>query len=313
MSDLYIFLMSSFEALKSNDSHRSPYKFIRACKAYKYRLISWLENVLIKKAQLNFRPPKEKKSDKHITASLTTFPARINEVYYAIKSIMLQTVTPDRIVLWLANSQFPEGRLPDKLLALKNHGLEIRYCDDLKAHKKYYYALQEQKNDELVITFDDDIIYHPHTIERLIESHQKNPQNIICSAAHIITLDDTGNIRPYNQWDSVADNTIQTDNRNTPLTGSGCLYPYGIMCKETFNIENIHRLAFSADDLWIGMMAKLSNVNISTPRKVARTFTVVQTSQKEHLGQINCIGDGNDRTIRNLIAEYPELLNKIRQ
>ena len=40
----------------------------------------------------------------------------------------------------------------------QKRGLTIRFCEDLKAHKKYYYAFKEYP-DDIVITVDDDVIY----------------------------------------------------------------------------------------------------------------------------------------------------------
>ena len=93
---------------------------------------------------------------------------------------------PDRIVLWLAESQFSVHILPRDFDALVASGLEIRYVDDLRSHKKYFYMLQEQKEDELVITFDDDIIYHHRIIERAYRKHLEFPNVIVCNEVNIL-------------------------------------------------------------------------------------------------------------------------------
>ena len=80
-----------------------------------------------------------------ITISLTTYPGRINQVYYAIKSLMIQSIQADKIILWLAEEQFPNKKLPDKIHILEKLGLTIRWCDDLRSHKKYYYAYLMEK------------------------------------------------------------------------------------------------------------------------------------------------------------------------
>ena len=53
-----------------------------------------------------------------IIASLTTFPERINTVEKTIKTILNQTLKPDEVVLWLAESQFP--KLEEELQWIKN-------------------------------------------------------------------------------------------------------------------------------------------------------------------------------------------------
>lgn len=309
--DCYCRIMSLLESAKLKATGTS--KFRKALFQANYSVISKLENIILRLTPWsNCFLAGYTRHDKKIRVSLTTFPARIGQVAYSIKSLMLQSHRPHSIVLWLAADQFPDRKLPKTLERLMTKGLEIRYCDDLKSHKKYYYSLQAQQPEELVITVDDDIIYHPHTIARLIQSHKESPDAIICSLAHIITFDDEGKINPYSKWLTTGDNADANPN-NMPLTGSGCLYPYGVLRDETFDIETIKAVAPTADDLWIGSMSKMSGVRIITPRKVPKTFTVVSSSQTEHLGKINCIGNENDNTMRRLLERYPSFLNGLKR
>lgn len=310
----YIRFMALLESMKAIADHRPKYKIQRALRYYNYLFVSWLENKLITAIpdEECFIAPKSNNATT-VTASLTTFPARIKEVKYAIKSIMLQTTPPDRVVLWLAESQFPEKQVPENLTPFIGHGLEVRFCEDLRSHKKYYYALQEQQPNELVVTFDDDIIYHPHSIERLLEQHTKYPDCIVCNSAHIITFDADGNVNDYHKWGTTSDGIAQPSMILSPLTGSGCMYPYGMLTEEAFDKEKIKSLAFTADDLWICFMSKIANRKICVPEKVSRTFSVVSESQTVHLGQVNCIEDGNNNTIKNLSREYSYVFNILRK
>ncbi|WP_336616246.1 hypothetical protein [Bacteroides acidifaciens] len=303
---LYQCIMACLESMKPIGHRRSPYKIVRAWNTLMYYVVNRLENIFITRTSIEMltkRFSEERnfsQSNVYVTASLTTFPARIKEVRYVIMSILLQTIRPDRVLLWVAEDQFPNRQLPDNLRVLCDYGLEIRFCDDLRSHKKYYYVLQEQKTNELVITFDDDIIYHPHTIERLIKKHDEYPNCIVCSQVHIMTFDERGQLNPYHKWGSAHDNQDIPNKDYMPLTGSGCLYPCGIMPKVTFEKHKIRNIAFTADDLWIGAIAHINGVKICPTAKVARMFSVVGDSQIESLSQVNCIGDGNDVTLGNL-------------
>lgn len=304
-SSVYIFLMSLVERAK-HKGDKSPFKLVRAFRYYKYLMLSALANWLITHIEL----PQKVIHDNHktrIIASLTTFPARINQVRYAIISIMKQTVRPDKVILWLAREQFPDEAVPDNLKDLCELGLEVKFCDDLRSHKKYYYALQEQNPDEVVITFDDDIIYHPHTIERLIAKHKEYPECIVCSQVHVMTFDENNNVKPYNQWKSYKSGMNNPNKDFMPLTGSGCLYPYKAMPEITFDKERLKECAFSADDLWIGYLARISGNLICLVDNPAKVFSVVKSSQAQHLGQINCLGAGNDNTMKKLIEEIPSV------
>lgn len=303
---MYRRILSFLESQKHN--RRSSFKFIRAFNHYKYILISKIENILIKYADISDCQLKIS-SGVNVVCSLTSYPGRINECYFAIKSILLQSVTPNRIVLWLALSQFPKKKLPDVYDRLKMLGVEIRFCDDLRSHKKYYYMLQEQKPNEVVITFDDDIIYHPDTIKRALSKHFEHPDCIVCNEAKVMKLNVTDNsLAPYRMWEKAPDGNKAPDIfKYSVMTGSGCLYPYGIMPDQLFDKENIRKYAFTADDLWITFTAKAFGIKVAPTDVMAKPFTTILNSQTTHLAQINCLGSGNDDTVKRIFNLYPQM------
>lgn len=300
--------MGALERMKGS-THKRKTKVGRFSNHLRYKIISWIENKLI--ANVNPLPLISTDYEPYITISLTSYPGRINQVAFAIKSIMLQTMRPNRVMLWLAEEQFPEHKLPEQLEDLKKVGLEIRFCpDDLRSHKKYFYALKSQKPGEVVITIDDDIIYHPLTIERAMTMHQLFPNAVVCNSAHVVTFDEFNNPLPYSSWGGVKDYGDYSNEILTPLTGSGCLYPYGIMPPTTFDVDLIKKTSFTADDLWIAAMININDIELRTTDVVARTFTTVADSQTTHLGQLNCIENGNDIVINKLIKKFPQFLSK---
>lgn len=265
------------------------------------------ENIYIKLAKLPICGVNKKESrTEKLIISLTTFPARINQCYYAIKSLMLQDCRADKIILWLAESQFPGRVLPQKFQSLIDAGLTIRYCeDDYRSHKKYYYALQEQKKNELVITFDDDIIYESDAISKLVQYHKMFPECIVCNRGFQMIVKD-GAITPYSKWKLCSDAGVNNPSYDVmPSTGAGCLYPYGIMPKSTFDISKAKEVAFSADDLWMRFNSLEKGVKVVKTRKEIATLCNVYGSQKESLATLNDIKRENDRVIERLVKMYP--------
>ena len=49
---------------------------------------------------------------KEIIVSMTSYPPRIHSSVLALKTIFKQTKLPDKVILWLADSEFP-NRLDD--------------------------------------------------------------------------------------------------------------------------------------------------------------------------------------------------------
>ena len=273
-----------------------------------YMLLSALENKYIRELPVHGLSLNNTDRDEKIIVSLTSFPARIDSVGYAIKSLFHQTVKADRIILWLSEEQFPDRKLPALLRDLIKHGLEVEFCqDDLRAHKKYYYSLKNQKSSELVITYDDDLIYPENSIELLIKKHLEFPDCIICNRAQCPSV--TGDkYNPYNKWKVFSNEGVKTPSKKLfPSTGGGTLYPYGTVNEEAFNIQDMKKLAFSADDLWMRYMSALNKTAIIKTKKRHKIFSVIGDSQGESLQVVNCLNGGNDKAIELLNEAFPQV------
>ena len=137
---------------------------------------------------LYITPLKEKgvteKEKPELIVSLTSYPDRIPYIHKTINTLLNQTLKPDRLILWLADSQFPnkEEDLPQNLLKLIDLGLEIRWCEDLRSYKKLIPALKEFPND-IIVTADDDLYYTPDWLESLYCEYLKNPKYIYVKRA----------------------------------------------------------------------------------------------------------------------------------
>jgi hypothetical protein len=276
-----------------------------------YRFISKLEMEYIRKLKLKEYPLNRQQRAERIIVSLTSFPARIHMAHYAIKSLMLQTCKPDQIILWLAEDQFKDILIPPELQELQKSGLDIRFCPDLKSHKKYYYAMKEQK-DNLLITYDDDLIYPPNSIERLIKYHSKHKTCIICNRGMEITFDNAGNIKSARNWKVLSSVGAKRPSiKIMPSTGGGCLYPPNVMDDIVFNQEYITKYALSADDIWMKAMSLLKNIKVVKTAKYHRTFSVVDNTQHVQLSFLNDIHGQNDVVVHNLMKLIPSAFENL--
>ncbi len=277
-----------------------------------YQFVSRIERKIVNRIPIEGLKLNESPRPETITISLTSFPARIEIAGLAIKTLFHQTLKPDRIILFLAAAQFPDHRLPPLLQDLQHCGLEIRFCEeDLRSHKKYYYTLQEQKTNELVITYDDDLIYPENSIELLYRKHLQYPECIVANRGGRITLQG-GRPLPYAQWKLCCDEGVNKPSMKIfPSTGGGVLYPYGSVNQEAFRLEAMKECAFSADDLWMRFMSALNGTEVVKTRKYHRTFTVLDNSQTESLQIMNCLEGGNDLAVSKLSSRYPEALTLI--
>lgn len=246
--------------------------------------------------------------------SLTSFPARINEIWITIETILRQSFKPDQIILWLGKDQFPNQLLPETLENLKNRGLSVEFVEDLRSHTKYYYTLQRFPNVN-VITLDDDLYYPIDTLERLVKIHTNNPKLICANRVHKFCFNRNNQIEPYRKWFHNFKGNPKVSSEFL-LTGvSGVLYPPNALHKDVFKKETFKQLCFFADDVWLTIHALRNNTPIITSSYFNKDFVTVSKSQRVRLLSSNSHGGGNDVQLKNVLEYYSidlkELIDKI--
>lgn len=245
-----------------------------------------------------------------ITVSLTSFPARIQTVASTIETLLAQTWKANRIVLWLADSQFPkkEEELPEALLALRKRGLEIRWCEDLKSYKKLIPALKAFP-DDVIVTVDDDLLLESAWLEGLVDSYLKNPLCIHTHRAHGVAFLNLQTLAPYNEWPKEIKPKVASFCNFFTGVG-GCLYPPGVFYKDISSVEKFQSLCPHGDDIWFWAMAVLAGTKICvTPY----TFRLKHPEGTQEVGlwkTVNIHGE-NDNAIQRVLKAYPKILGKL--
>lgn len=259
--------------------------------------------------QFRNKPSHEKgvteiKREQKVIISLTSFPARINVVWIAIETLMRQSTKPDEIILWLAREQFPsEDKLPTELIKQKERGLTIRFCDDLKSHKKYFYVMQEYPED-LIILADDDLFYPADTISMLFELHNSYPKDICCITSQHIGRD--WNTLPSTWQNPYLSDVNEHSKELQVFTGSGSLFPPHSLYKDVFDKEKMMELCLTADDLWLTIMARLQGTRVTSLNKW-RAFPVeIYGTSKNSLWHVNAENGMNDLQWTKMMKYYKE-------
>lgn len=244
-----------------------------------------------------------KKRKQKVIISLTTYPKRIGTTWLTIETLLRQSVKPDEIILWLASTQFPNGfsDLPENLLRQQSRGLTIRFCDDLRSHKKYYFSLQEYPND-LVILADDDMFYPRDTVRKLLKMHRKWPDDICCITAQVIEPAITA--VPSEWRNPHLYEYLEHSNRIQAFTGSGTLIPPNTLHPDAYDEKTLRRLCFHADDLWIAFMARRKGTRVTTLKKWRPFPICIYGTAEGSLYYINGEGKQNDVQWQNLLEHY---------
>ncbi|MBU3207627.1 glycosyltransferase family 2 protein [Clostridium algidicarnis] len=272
-----------------------------------YRINLFLARVLVP-IYYSLTPTKKSGVNKGIKepkviVSLTSFPPRMNMIWMVLESLLRQTRKPDKIILWLADSQIKsKDDIDNRVLKMYDRGLEIRFCEDLKSHKKYYYTMKYFKED-IVITVDDDLFYPENMIEKMLDKHYQYPNNIICYRAHKITFKDNS-VDKYLNWDYASPNLTGPDELLIPTGGAGALYPPKSLNEEVFNINSIKSLCPNADDIWLKCMGFMNGTKVVKVYPLYSEMFSVFNSDKDGLAKSNVIGGENDIQFKNIIDHY---------
>lgn len=242
-----------------------------------------------------------------LVVSLTSYPARIDTVGRTIKSILGQSVRPERTILWLASSQFPgkEKNLPADLLDLQHHGLEIRWCEDIRSYKKLVPSLALLPG-KCIVTADDDLLYPRYWLEKLWQEHLENPSDII---AHRLRRMERkgGRFLPYKTWPIVTHSVRTEPYLTLPTTGGGVLYPPGCFTPDVSRSRVFMKVAPHADDIWFWAMAVLARRRIRQVYSYEADLFFVEGTQATTLATDNVAGGGNDRQLKAVLARYPSI------
>ena len=238
-----------------------------------------------------------------VVVSLTSYGARVQRVSLAIRSIMDQTVRPNKVILWLGEDA-NDVSLPKDLTDLERVGLEIRRgVADLKGHKKYYFAMQEL-TDCLLVTIDDDLVYAKDTIETLLSAHKALPDCVIARRCHHIDIKD-GEIAPYETWEMNYQDEVTTPRKSLlATTGAGTLYPSSCFAALTGDADEISEFALSADDLWMKALETKAHILVACAPNDLPMPWVMPMSQSKGLFFENLHDGGTDRILARLMDHF---------
>lgn len=248
----------------------------------------------------------DRKRKVKIIVSLTSFPARIGTVDITVRSLLMQSMKPDEIILWLATEQFPdrEKGLPDRLLALKKYGLTINWCNDIKSYKKLIPALRMYPED-IIVTADDDVYYERHWLRRLYLGYVEAPEYVHCHRITKFYIGDNAYKMKEGEFE-----TYPVASYLHKLTGvGGVLYPPHILCQDVLDEAKCRRLAPTNDDVWFWLMAVLNGARINVVKNnLPRIEAVKGTQEGECLNKINDRGDALLwKDFYNMLGAYPQL------
>lgn len=234
--------------------------------------------------------------------SLTSFPKRFNVLCLTIEALLNQSLKPNKIVLWLAEDELENVKIPKSLLKQKARGLTIKIVkQNLRSYNKLIYSLEEFPEYN-IITVDDDIIYPTWFIKELFSKSIKYPNSIIAYRCLCINKIAKNTLAKYTSWKRMSKNTTIY---NLFFTGvGGVLYPPNTLHKDVLDRDLFLKLSPLADDIWFNAMAILNHTPIITTRDKWVEFPVIAFSQSIALSKSNVNLNKNDIFLKKVFDYY---------
>lgn len=240
-------------------------------------------------------------SRKNIVVSLTTTENRIKNIFPTLYTLAVQTRKPDIIVLWLGKDvDYPE-HIISRIKAL---GIEIEFREDVGPNTKYYYAFKEYKND-LVITVDDDIIYHEKMIEELYGTYMKYPNLVVARRVNLMRFGLDKKLLKYTDWiwEYRSSGAPAFDLLATGV--GGVLYSPSVMALKCWDSKDFLRVSSGCDDIWLKFCELSQGVKVCAVENSGfRDDVINYRSQKTSLSSENVDNGKNDERIRSCIEYF---------
>jgi hypothetical protein len=190
---------------------------------------------------------------RHVIASLSTVPDRINNLRPTIRSLLRQTRPPDEIVLAIPEFSVRERRpyVVPKYISRLPRVRVLRCPEDWGPATKFIAAIQDElaagRENTLIMVVDDDRLYPRDALETYLYYSEQLPNAALCfrGAAMPSTLD----------WDDakmIYAKDLREPHPVAVITGCGSyLVRARFFDRSLWDYSGAPSVAFYIDDIWI--------------------------------------------------------------
>lgn len=254
-----------------------------------------------------------------IYCSVTSIIQNQSRLFKVLKSILNQSLKPDKIYIFLSENHWKFKHIDGKEFLrvsgfynkninfelsnfIDNNSLfEIRWVENTGPYRKLLPLLKEKKDEDcVIITIDDDHIYNQDLIKNFIKKFDK----FQCSVSNIgFTLFDS--LEHYSNFDYSKQRNYLKINKflyNFAVGAGGVLYHPKFLPKETFD-DSYKNLCPTADDVWFNIMRIKNNIDLFVSDDIWSDKNICNR-QTSLFFKFNKINNLNGRMISDLIEKY---------
>lgn len=247
--------------------------------------------------------------------SLTSFPAAITYAAGAVRSILAGSVLPDKLILYVTASQFPDGRLPQELQELSDSNpiFEVRnYDTDIRSYRKLIPALNDFP-DDVIVTIDDDVWYHRNMLRDLLRLHAQIPDAVLAHRAKRVEIGVPYRKWPKYRWYSFLFKRLHIGFGNIQTGVGGVLYPPHSLKPDMLDPRIFTEVAPTTDDIWFWAAAVAKGTRIvpvpfghNKPRGLDKPKYLSLKTVNFKSGT-----DRNLAALEKILEKYPEVRQRV--
>ncbi|MBB3229559.1 glycosyltransferase [Halomonas stenophila] len=222
-----------------------------------------------------------------VIVSCTTTAQRLGMLFYAVESIKKQRVLPSRIQVNISREPYLGDTGIKEVSDWLNHELvDVKWVDNIGPFRKLLPAINGCSDNDLVVTMDDDILYHPEWLGNLLKSASTHYDCIVCARARYMKQSLLGGWQNYSHWHLASKATRALS--MLPTGGAGAVYRRSLLDLDFLNDPRFLEISPTTDDLWFRMASLRKGVPVHVDPEIdAKNIYLIH---HDGLGKVNFPG-----------------------
>lgn len=200
-----------------------------------------------------------------LIVTLTSTSTRLPVLRHTLLSLLDQSHEPDRIVVCISKEAYlvDEGvkELPNWFnVMVEKHEVDIHWVDNTGPYRKLVPIYRQAKDEDWIVTCDDDVIYGTQWLASLIQTGKEHPEAIVCGRARRPAKNPWKGRQSYINWPLVPAGTIGKN--LLPIGIAGVLYRKPLLDQKIMFSDDFKELAPKQDDLWFNLAREIAGTNV---------------------------------------------------
>lgn len=196
-----------------------------------------------------------------VIVSCTSTHDRLECLYYVVESILRQSYKPDAFYINISKTHYLRDKgIKESPAWFNNDAIKVNFVENTGSYRKLLPVLDNACDNDLIVTIDDDVIYHRNWLIALVDAASAYPSMIVCGRARRIKKNVFGRWQSYHNWSVVKGES--SGFWLLPIGCAGIAYRKKLMCEEFIKDRKFLEIAKANDDLWFRAASQIMQTNV---------------------------------------------------